>query len=34
MVPTLAEAIVAHARPPESAADVRAFIDEHNKDLY
>lgn len=34
MVPTLAEAIVAHARPAESAADVRAFIDEHNKDLY
>lgn len=33
-VPTLAEAIVAHAQPAESAADVRAYIDEHNKDLY
>ena len=33
-VPTLAEAIMAHARPAESAADVRAFIEEHNTRLY
>lgn len=34
MVPTLAEAIMAHARPTESAADVRAFIESHNSHLY
>ena len=33
-VPTLAEAIMAHARPAESAAEVRAFIEEHNTLLY
>ena len=34
-VPTLAEAIMAHARPAESAAEVRAFIEEHhNVHLY
>jgi PPOX class probable FMN-dependent enzyme len=33
-VPTLAEAIMAHARPAESAADVRAFIEQHNSRLY
>jgi uncharacterized protein len=33
-VPTLAEAIMAHARPAESAADVRAFIEKHNSRLY
>jgi len=33
-VPTLAEAIVAHANPPETAAEVRAIIDDHNAHLY
>ena len=33
-VPTLAEAVMAHARPAESAAQVRAFIEEHNTRLY
>jgi uncharacterized protein len=33
-VPTLAEAIMAHAKPPETAAEVRAIIDDHNADLY
>jgi len=33
-IPTLAEAIMAHARPAESASDVRAFIEEHNAQLY
>jgi PPOX class probable FMN-dependent enzyme len=33
-VPTLADAIMAHARPTESAAEVRAFIEEHNARLY
>lgn len=33
-VPSLAEAIMAHARPTDSAAEVRAFIAEHNARLY
>jgi PPOX class probable FMN-dependent enzyme len=33
-VPTLADAIMVHARPAESAAEVRAFIKEHNTHLY
>jgi PPOX class probable FMN-dependent enzyme len=33
-VPTLAEAVVAHAKPAETAAEVRAFIDDHNTPLY
>jgi PPOX class probable FMN-dependent enzyme len=33
-VPTLAEAIMAHARPTETAAEVRAIIDDHNAHLY
>jgi uncharacterized protein len=33
-VPTLAEAIMAHAKPAESHAEVRAFIDAHNAHLY
>jgi uncharacterized protein len=33
-VPTLTEAIVAHARPPETAAEVEAIIDDHNAHLY
>ena len=33
-VPTLAEAIVAHANPAETAAEVQAIIDDHNAHLY
>ena len=33
-VPTLAEAVMAHAKPAETAAEVRAFIDDHNTHLY
>jgi PPOX class probable FMN-dependent enzyme len=33
-VPTLAEAIMAHARPAESAEEVKAFINQHNAHLY
>jgi hypothetical protein len=33
-VPTLAEAVVAHAKPTETAAEVRAIIDDHNARLY
>ena len=33
-VPTLAEAVVAHAKPIETAAEVRASIDDHNAHLY
>jgi uncharacterized protein len=33
-VPALADAIMAHARPVESAAEVRAFIEAHNAHLY
>jgi uncharacterized protein len=33
-VPTLAEAIMAHARPAESLADVKTFVDAHNASLY
>jgi hypothetical protein len=33
-VPALAEAIVAHAKPAETAAEVRAIIDDHNAHLY
>lgn len=33
-VPTLAEAIMAHARPAESAAEVRVFVERHNARLY
>jgi predicted pyridoxine 5'-phosphate oxidase superfamily flavin-nucleotide-binding protein len=33
-VPSLAEAIVAHAKPAETAAEVRAIIDDHNAHLY
>jgi PPOX class probable FMN-dependent enzyme len=33
-VPTLAEAVVAHAKPAETTAEVRAFIDDHNARLY
>ena len=32
--PSLAEAIVAHAAPPESPAEVRAIVDEANAHLY
>ena len=33
-VPSLAEALVAHATPAETVADVQAAIDDHNKRLY
>jgi len=33
-VPSLAEALVAHATPGETVADVQAAIDDHNKRLY
>jgi PPOX class probable FMN-dependent enzyme len=33
-VPSLAEAIVAHAKPAETVADVQAFITAHDKQLY
>jgi PPOX class probable FMN-dependent enzyme len=33
-VPSLAEAIVAHATPPETVAQVQAAIDDHNTRLY
>jgi predicted pyridoxine 5'-phosphate oxidase superfamily flavin-nucleotide-binding protein len=33
-VPTLAEAIVAHAKPTETVAEVRAIIEDHNARLY
>ncbi|AMN44077.1 MSMEG_1061 family FMN-dependent PPOX-type flavoprotein [Rhodoplanes sp. Z2-YC6860] len=33
-VPALAEAIMAHAKPAETAAEVRAIIDDHNTHLY
>ena len=33
-VPALAEAVVAHAKPTETAAEVRAIIDDHNARLY
>lgn len=33
-VPTLAEAIIAHSKPAETAAEVRAIIDDHNTHLY
>jgi len=33
-VPTLAEAIMAHAKPAETDAEVRAIIDDHNAHLY
>jgi uncharacterized protein len=33
-VPTLAEAVVAHAKPAETGAEVRAIIDDHNAHLY
>jgi PPOX class probable FMN-dependent enzyme len=33
-VPSLAEAIVAHAKPPETIAEVQAFITRHDQDLY
>jgi uncharacterized protein len=33
-VPTLAEAIMAHAKPAETDAEVRAIIDDHNARLY
>jgi PPOX class probable FMN-dependent enzyme len=33
-VPSLAQAIVAHATPPETVAEVQAVIDAHNKRLY
>jgi PPOX class probable FMN-dependent enzyme len=33
-VPTLAEAIMAHAKPMQTAAEVRAIIDDHNAHLY
>lgn len=33
-VPSLAEALVAHAAPAETVADVQAAIDDHNKRLY
>jgi PPOX class probable FMN-dependent enzyme len=33
-VPSLAEAIVAHAKPPETIAELEAFITEHDKHLY
>jgi len=34
LVPTLAEAIMAHAKPAETDAEVRAIIDDHNAHLY
>lgn len=33
-VPTLAEAIMAHAKPAETDVEVRAIIDDHNARLY
>ena len=33
-VPSLAEAIVAHAKPPETTAEVQAFITRHDQHLY
>lgn len=33
-IPTLAEAVVTHAKPTETAAEVRAIIDHHNAHLY
>jgi len=33
-VPTLAEAVVAHAKPVETIAEVRTIIDDHNTRLY
>jgi len=33
-VPSLAEAIVAHAKPKQTIVEVRTIIDEHNTDLY
>ena len=33
-VPSLAEAIVAHANPPETVAELQAFITEHDRHLY
>ena len=33
-VPSLAEAIVAHAKPPETIAEVQAFITNHDQHLY
>lgn len=33
-IPSLAEAIVAHARPPETLAEVQAVIDDGNRRLY
>ena len=33
-VPSLAEALVAHATPAEAVADVQAAIDDHNQRLY
>jgi uncharacterized protein len=33
-LPSLAEAIVAHAKPPEPLAEVEAFIAEHDRNLY
>jgi hypothetical protein len=33
-VPTLAEAVVAHAKPTETVAEVRAIIDDHNANPY
>jgi PPOX class probable FMN-dependent enzyme len=33
-VPTLAEAIIAHAKPAQTLSEVKAFIDAHNADLY
>ena len=33
-VPSLAQAIVAHATPPETVAEVQVVIDDHNKRLY
>lgn len=33
-VPSLAEAIVAHAKPTQTIMEVRTIIDEHNADLY
>jgi uncharacterized protein len=33
-VPSLAEAIVAHAKPAETVAEVQAFITEHDRQLY
>jgi uncharacterized protein len=33
-VPALAEAIMAHAKPAETVAEVRAIIEDHNAHLY